>query len=1337
MKMDINTTRTTFEPTGLGLSIFNERYAHDGETWQDACKRVARAVAAAEDNGNVAKFEERFYQQLVNGLFMPGGRIWYGSGRRVQQLLNCVSGDTLVHTENGLVPARDLEGKEVPVLSAGGVYRLAKWASYGEQELFKVVFENGDEIKATAGHEWVVTRPHGGDERVTTEHLVGRRVPLQGRSVHSLDPYSYRAGIQHGLVYGDGSIHQDGKSYILQFGNSKHLVEDYFDKFTMQTHARYPDGVMYSGSLSPVLKKEIPSVQECGHSYVFGFLAGYIGADGNVDDRGTVTLHSSSYKDLVEVRRLASEIGIPTVSLKKVRDSNPFDPEGEDRPLYCLRFAKNGLDSRLIIKKLHQEKFENSPKVNKRTTVKVVSVIPTGCVEKVYCCHEPETNTWVAGAGYLTGNCFVLPTGDSREEWGQSVKDMLIVSGVGGGVGANFSPVRGRGYPVKGTGGVSTGAVSLMHMWDRVGDILVSGGGRRLALMLCLDIDHPDIEEFLHEKLDLNQLENANVSVVLPSHISTDDFVKLVEDDGDIELRFNNLPDKVCANCLTATCDCENKTGRKIKARKLWSTLVNNAWRSGEPGILNGYEANQKNNIWYYKPLISTNPCFTSDQMLLTSEGYKSFGELYASGRPVQVLADQRVSYTPSEDGIEHPENWQVNFTKDAGYGTVTRQATQVELTQKNAEVVRVITQLGQEVVCTPDHHFATDKGMVEAQDLTPDHKILVALPGTDESVVGREPETEEEKAAFLMGLIAGDGTFDTAYKNPAAFVDIWQDDDLAHRVSGYVEDLAPSYEMSRFRSDVQILTKNHVEKSGKVRIGSAPLAEYLQREYGFCRETKHKVPAFVLTSTRASKFYLAGLFYADGAVNWNPNNGNVSVRLAQSNKKMLQDVQLVLHVNGIMSRLYLRREAGERMMPDGRGGSKMYPHKAQYELVISGPSRFRFAETLGFGGHVAKESKLAQANSAHPNTVMRPYTKIKSVEPAGHADVYCLQEPVARTIIVNGMSVRRCGEIWLEEYGCCDLGALVLPRFVVNGKMDWDTLEETIRLGVRFLDNVLDVNSYPIPEIEKNCKEVRRIGLGVMGLHSMLLDLGMRYNSPEAYEFIDKLFAFIKNTSYDTSVSLAIEKGPFPAFDPKMADSGFMKTVKRAIRSKVREYGVRNCALLTIAPTGTTSMVQGVTGGIEPLFSPVYIRRRKTIDSMAKETKKRTLVVSQEYLEHPDNVQGAYDIHPRDHLEMQKIVQKHIDNAVSKTINLPKDFPVDELGDLWLEYLPHMKGSTFYRQASRGEEPMEHVPAENMTSVVNNWKEEIEYEIPDVMDCAGGVCEIKPPATIESTTTV
>ena len=250
------------------------------------------------------------------------------------------------------------------------------------------------------------------------------------------------------------------------------------------------------------------------------------------------------------------------------------------------------------------------------------------------------------------------------------------------------------------------------------------------------------------------------------------------------------------------------------------------------------------------------------------------------------------------------------------------------------------------------------------------------------------------------------------------------------------------------------------------------------------------------------------------------------------------------------------------------------------------------------------------------------------------------------------------------------------------------------------------------------------------MGLHTMMLELGIKYSSDEAIEFIDKLFSFIKNTAYDTSINLAIEKGPFPGFKPEFVDSGFMKTVKPALRRKVREYGIRNCAVLTVAPTGTTGIVSGVSTGIEPYMAPVYWRRIKTTDAKNKTVIERVLVVEPAYDKYGDNCEGAADIPVEKHFDVQKAVQKHIDNAVSKTINLPNDYPIDQLSELWLEYLPYLKGSTFYRWGSRENEPFEPVLLNDIDLVLSETPEDMirrkeRTEDQSAMDCTSGVCII------------
>jgi ribonucleoside-diphosphate reductase alpha chain len=341
-------------------------------------------------------------------------------------------------------------------------------------------------------------------------------------------------------------------------------------------------------------------------------------------------------------------------------------------------------------------------------------------------------------------------------------------------------------------------------------------------------------------------------------------------------------------------------------------------------------------------------------------------------------------------------------------------------------------------------------------------------------------------------------------------------------------------------------------------------------------------------------------------------------------------------------------------------------------------------------------------------------------------------------------ISTNPCGEIWLEEYGSCDLGAIVLPRFInAFGIFDWDALRDTIKIAVRFLDNVLSVNEYPLPEIRENNNAVRRLGLGIMGLHSALIQLGYRYSSESAQDFVDTLMNFIKEESYKASIDLAIEKGPFPAYDEAMLQSGFIKrAISNEIKNSIRRNGIRNCALLTIAPTGTTGMVSNVSTGIEPLFAPAYWRRfyRPTSDGSRQLDKELVVDPLWGELESAGKdvsvLEGAYDISPEGHFQMQTICQKHIDNATSKTINLAADYPVDSLADLWLEYLPQVKGTTFYRAGSRGEEPLEAIPLDEARRLLQAKHVHADANINEqnMMDCVGDSCgipdDLKPTIT-------
>ncbi len=326
------------------------------------------------------------------------------------------------------------------------------------------------------------------------------------------------------------------------------------------------------------------------------------------------------------------------------------------------------------------------------------------------------------------------------------------------------------------------------------------------------------------------------------------------------------------------------------------------------------------------------------------------------------------------------------------------------------------------------------------------------------------------------------------------------------------------------------------------------------------------------------------------------------------------------------------------------------------------------------------------------------------------------------------------CGEIALSSYDCCCLGHLVLTRFIKGNEVDWHELANTVRIGVRYLDNILTVNHYPLPEMKEKSHKLRRIGLGTTALADMLAILGFKYGSEDGNKFIDKLFRFISKTAYEASVMLAVEKGMFPACDPKKhVQSGFMKRMPAKIRALVEEHGIRNCCLLTQAPTGTVSILSdNCSSGIEPMFAPAYERRY-----WDKEERKVQLVfhpLFEQFLRDGKSVEhfvGAQDLTVREHMEVQKIVQKHIDNAVSKTINMPNDYPIEDMEKLWLEYLPYLKGTTFYREGSRGyvdengivhEPPLKAIPLEEAK---NRFKEVHAVEVGETNDCPSGICSI------------
>ncbi|MFD1562643.1 adenosylcobalamin-dependent ribonucleoside-diphosphate reductase [Haloarchaeobius amylolyticus] len=290
------------------------------------------------------------------------------------------------------------------------------------------------------------------------------------------------------------------------------------------------------------------------------------------------------------------------------------------------------------------------------------------------------------------------------------------------------------------------------------------------------------------------------------------------------------------------------------------------------------------------------------------------------------------------------------------------------------------------------------------------------------------------------------------------------------------------------------------------------------------------------------------------------------------------------------------------------------------------------------------------------------------------------------------------CGEVPLLPYEACVLGSINLARHTDGEAVDWDKLRETVHMGVRFLDNAIVLSDFPVSEIEEMMTATRKLGLGVMGFHDMLVDLRIPYYSREAVEFAGELMSFIHDESWAASRQLADERGPFPAWE-----------------DSTRAEPMRNATTTTIAPTGTISLIAGCSASIEPIYNVAYTKqvmggleivndrfvdlakeRGFYAEELMAELHDRTSIQNVEEI--PDDVKQlfhtAHDVPADGHLRVQAAFQEHVDNAVSKTVNLPRSASVEDVKDVFLTAREFgVKGITVFRSGARSEQVLGETP--------------------------------------------
>ncbi len=919
---------------------------------------------------------------------------------------------------------------------------------------------------------------------------------------------------------------------------------------------------------------------------------------------------------------------------------------------------------------------------------------------------------------------------DSMDNILEKVHEAGLTLKAGCGIGYEFSTLRPKGAFVAGAGAYTSGPLSFMDIYDKMCFTVSSAGGRRGAQMATFDIGHPDVMDFIRAKREDGRLRQFNLSLLI-----TREFIEAVKADADWQLAFpicakelevEKLDLNDPAQVVWREWPTENgyitredgltacKVYQTLRAQRLWDVIMASTYDYAEPGFILIDKVNEMNNNWFCENIRATNPCVTADTRLHTQYGLIPIGELYASGAALDVTVDRRAL---GEDGR----------------GVAMRPAVPAFMTASEADVYRVVTEDGYEIKATEWHDFYTTRGKIKLKELKEGDALLV------QSGKGQFGQQGNAELGVLLGLIAGDGHFtNRGLGKEAAIVNFWGEDRvLAPAVANYVNSLIAgmSQNLRQYTvAPVAVPERNHVF------IRSIILARVLEH-YGFTRNTKLQVPEVVWRGTQECVVgYLRALFQADGTVNVSSNSQSCSVRLASSQPALLKDVQQLLSNFGVFCRIHKRRDAGKRLLPDGKGGRKLYDCQADHELIIDGQSREQFMQEIGFlldnKNHRYQEWVKDRALRKTQSFVSR----IKSITYAGREAVFDTTQVDHNTVIFNGLVTGQCGEQPLPPYGSCLLGSVNLTRFVVDpftsdARFDWDKFRKTVSIFTRMLDNVVEINGLPLEGQREAIMDKRRHGMGYLGLGSTLTLLGMEYGSDKSLEFTEEVTRELALVGWQTGLELAEEKGPAPIMEreftvtaemlrkrPEMKRDGYkvgdkvpgkilharysrymqqVAEVQPELVDALAEKGCRFTHHSSIAPTGTISLslANNASNGIEPSFAHHYSRN---IIREGKKSKEKVDVCSFELLAYrklvnadampfadeddcaaklPDYFISADDIAPKAHVDVQAAAQKWIDSSISKTANVPTDFVYDEFKNIYLyAYDQGLKGCTTFR---------------------------------------------------------
>lgn len=861
------------------------------------------------------------------------------------------------------------------------------------------------------------------------------------------------------------------------------------------------------------------------------------------------------------------------------------------------------------------------------------------------------------------------------------------------GVGFDLSTLRPEGLSVNNAARSTTGAWSFADLFSDV-TRMIGQGGRRGALMITLDVHHPDVLKFATMKHDLTKVTGANVSLRL-----SDEFLTAVENDTDYEVRW--------------PCNSPNPKIRKlVRARKVWEVIVDSATKSAEPGLIMWTNAVRTLPAHCYPQFesVSTNPSLRGDTKVLTSDGVFEIKDLDGKRIKVKNIIGEDCDADAFCSG-------------------------------KNKQLYKITFNHGQVVYCTKEHKWpilstlnkVTDErsGKIykkETWNLERGDKIPMVLLKNPINNTNSQFTSED---GFVLGWLYGDGWGTNISNDSIQFGFIFSDEeiDIGHKILAYTNKLAKT--ASNLKQDHNSKAVTFSTSDAKVN-ERFKLLKYGKKEYGIPESVWQGNCEFV-------NGFIDGLFSSDAYFKVNKEKPSSSrIVFVSSRKKLANDVQSLLMFYGIRSSI--KETLGEF---------------TRYDLTISGIQALKFANTFTISSN--KKScileEIKNLNFQNPSSSKSSYTNdrcysvIYSVEETDlYEDVYDITvHDGTHTFIMESGVTGNCSEIILSASDSCrlitqNLTAYVRNAFEKDAYFDFNAFRADAALMAQMGDNLVDLELELIARILNTIRETgtteedikieaaiweklykaghdgRRTGLGTHGLADTLAQLRLRYDSPEANAMVDVIYKSFKEAIYGASIELAKVRGTFPVFNYEIEkDNAFIKALPEEMQRDIEKYGRRNISMLTQAPTGSVSIISkigefdmyNVSSGVEPVFRVKYTRRKKVNpnDSGARvDFRDANGDCWQEYSIFSGNARAYLDKFGLDEktplpeffvssdeidwtkrIAIQSTEQKHIDHSISSTINLPAGTPKSVVANLYLEaWKQGLKGVTVYVDGSR-----------------------------------------------------